>query len=140
MNKNITDYTEEEIKKLINDAVYTNYGLPIITLDNGEEWQIAADFEEINSACREYFEEEAYEFDPDFLAEVTGISSNVFSLLEKEMEGQSNVAINKIVEGTCGVDTLVEKFMKQDDCYYFLDSEHGKLVNLPCGFMAFQYN
>lgn len=66
-------------------------------------------------------------FEPEFLAEVTGLDAIVFGLLQKLCE-DANLAILKIIEATCGVDAFVKAAIEADGRGHFIAAVDGEEI------------
>lgn len=90
---------------------------------NGEEYLILSN-EEADEQVKEFIKESLWAFRPEFLANETGISKKVFEKLCGMYE-DGNEAILTIVEGTCGLDKLVEEAILADGRGSFLSAYDG---------------
>jgi hypothetical protein len=86
--------------------------------------------DEADEAATEYIKESLWSFNSDFLASETGLPAEVFKALQDKCE-DSNDAVSKLVEATCGVDSFVETAISADGRGNFLgayDSEENELL------------
>jgi hypothetical protein len=104
------------------DSCAMGYG-DTVEID-GCEYRVLSD-DEADAACKEYVEESLWAFNPGFLSEETGIDDSVFMALANRCEG-ANDAIRSIVDGSCGIDSLVDSAVSADGRGHFLSGYDGK--------------
>lgn len=121
----IDENTPEEIlDALVDNADYTEYGLPVVEVGGGT-YLIAKDEDAAKDAAREYIENTIWAFSPDFLSVETGIDSFVFVTLAVECEAAQEGVLD-IVEATCGLDSFVEAAIAADGIGHFLAFYDGQ--------------
>ena len=96
---------------------------PIHAMNSGEYKVLTED--QVDQEVKEYIRESIWAFSPDFLAGETGIDSEVFERLSEGCES-SNDAILSIIEGSCGLDNLVDSAISCDGRGHFLSSFDGE--------------
>ena len=95
------------------------------TID-GDDYQIYTD-SEADEALTDYIGGSVWAFNSDFLSEQTGIDSEVFTLLQGKCE-DSNLAILKLIEGSCGLSDFIENAVSTDGRGSFLSSYDGEEI------------
>jgi hypothetical protein len=84
----------------------------------GNEYRVLSD-DEADAACHECIEDSVWSFIPGFLAEKTGIDSEVFAALQDKCEN-GNPAVLSIINGSCGINDFVESAVNEDGRGHFL--------------------
>lgn len=77
--------------------------------------------------ARELILETVWAFEPEFLAQLTGLDALVFGLLQKLCE-DANLAVLKIIEATCGVDAFVKAAIEADGRGHFIAAVDGEEI------------
>ena len=80
---------------------------------------------EADEKVRESIRETLWAFTPHFLASTTGIEEAIFKVLAPICEG-ANEAIVALVNGTCGMDYLIEEAILWDGRGHFLAGYDGE--------------
>lgn len=100
-----------------------HYGLTMYEVD-GEE-VAAGTYEQAMLAAEECIKDSLWAFNPSFLAGETEIPEEVFVALQPRCE-DSNDAVLKLVEATCGLDHLVAEAIGADGLGHFLSPYDGE--------------
>lgn len=133
----ITDIEKLDVEALrefvkTNKLEYDLYGLPIIRLENGEEYAIALDDCVAFAACETYIEESLFAFTPSFMAGMTNIPIEIFEALSKTSLCESlNPAYMACIEQTCGFVDFVDAAIRADGRGHFLGIFDGEEIDLP---------
>lgn len=80
--------------------------------------------EEADKRVTEYIKDSIWSFHPDFLETYTGIDRKVFIPLTELCES-GNEAISLLVQGTCGMDSVISGAIEWDGRGHFLNSYDG---------------
>ena len=124
----LADCEEPELMIALSEEFDTCYSE--ISYNGDNTWSIAcADYmvltdEEADDKAYEEIESLLWSFNPDFLANMTGLDVAVFNTLTKLYE-DAQEAIKAIVEATCGMDELVEEAIRWDSRGHFLSTYDG---------------
>ena len=92
---------------------------------DGDEWLIHND-EGRKIDTRSYIEETVEYFNPTFLSRLTGISSNIFTVLQESQITDTNKTILLLIKATCGMDKFVEEAVEADGYGHFLSPYDGE--------------
>ena len=92
---------------------------------DGDEWLILND-EGRNIEVRSYIEDTIEYFNPTFLSRLTGISSNIFTVLQESQITDTNKTIILLIKATCGMDKFVEESIEADGYGHFLSPYDGE--------------
>ena len=124
----LEDCQEPEIMIALSEEFDTCYSE--ISYNGDNTWSIAcADYmvltdEEADDKTYEEVENLLWAFNPDFLANITGLDVVVFDTLSKLYE-DAQEAIKAIVESTCTMDDLVNETIAWDGRGHFLSTYDG---------------
>lgn len=89
------------------------------TLEFGrEEYRVLTD-SEADEAARDYIADSLWAFNASFLAYETDLDECIFTALQSKCEG-ANDAFRKLVDATCGLDSLVDAAISADGRGNFL--------------------
>ena len=113
-----------------NKEDYTHYGLPIVELDDAN-YAIAFDEVEADEACKGYISDSVWAFNPEFIANCTGLPFEIFKCIANSgMCESSNGAILACIEHTCGIDSFVADAIYEDGRGHFLNIWDGDEIVL----------
>jgi hypothetical protein len=101
---------------------YDHYDMPVIESETEPgEYAIAFSDEIADNAAKQYIEDSLWAFNADFLASETDMPVEIYKALQPQHEN-SNDAILKIVEKTCGLDSFVSAAISADGRGHFMSS------------------
>jgi hypothetical protein len=101
---------------------YDHYDMPIIESETEPgEYAIAFSDEIADTAAKQYIEDSLWAFNAEFLASKTDMPVEIYKALQPQCE-DSNDAITKLVEKTCGLDSFVESAIAADGRGHFMSS------------------
>lgn len=87
---------------------------------------------EADDAAREYIEDSLWAFSASFLSCKTGLPEDVFTALADKCEG-ANDTFRTIIDGSCGIDDLVEDAIRSDGRGHFLNTYDGSEDDVSVG-------
>lgn len=87
--------------------------------------------EESDIKAGEYVEESLWAFNADFLSGITQLPTEVFTALQDQCEG-ANDTFRKLIDGTCGIDEVVNQAISSDGKGHFLAGYDGEEIEV-CG-------
>ena len=129
----LADCEEPEIMIALSEEFDTCYSE--ISYNGGNAWSICGSEYmvltdgEADDKVYEEIENLLWAFNPDFLANITGLDVAVFDTLSKLYEDAQD-AIKAIVEATCTMDDLVNEAIAWDGRGHFLSSYDGDETEL----------
>ncbi len=131
----LREYVEE------NKSDWEQYGLPVVELGDGTEYAIAFDEEEADQAAIEYIQETTWAFNPDFIADITGMPVEIFTcVVNSGMYERSNSAILACINMTCGIYEFAMSAIEADGRGHFLSPYDSNEVELDSGAYAYRIN
>ena len=93
---------------------YEHYGMPIIESETEPgEYAIAFSDDIATNTAKQYIEDSLWAFNAEFLASETDMPVEIYKALQPQFE-DSNDAILKLVEKTCGLDSFVSAAISAD--------------------------
>ena len=95
----------------------------VVSISPGEYRVLTND--EADMACAESIEETLWAFNAGYLSDLTGIDVCVFEALANKCEG-ANDAVRSIINGSCGIDVLIEYSISSDGRGHFLSNYDGE--------------
>jgi hypothetical protein len=96
------------------------------TIEHGSsEYRVLCTEEAADAACKAYIEDSLWAFNASFLGFETGLGEEAFSCFAELCES-ANDAVRAIVDGTCGIDALVESAICADGRGHFLSHYDGE--------------
>lgn len=99
----------------------------LLTVGNRE--YLILNREDREKEVRNYICDTIEYFNPDFLSRLTGIEEEAFKGIS-EHRG-ANKLVTAIINGTCGMDKLVEEAVDSDGYGHFLSPYSGEEIELP---------
>lgn len=111
----------------IETTTYDHYGLTVYKVD-GEEYAVGTD-EEADAAVADYIKDSAWSFNADFLASQTDLPEEVYRAMQDKCE-DSNDAVSKLIEKTCGWDDFVAEAIRYDGRGHFLSGYDGEEIEV----------
>lgn len=130
--------SKEELEELIEASETSHYGLPVVKDGEGNSWAIAVDDKVRQEAVTESIKETLWACYPSVLAKATGLPERVFGALASEELGEEvNETLLILVDGTCGIDAVVEEVLERSDYGNFLSREDGEELEFDCGFYGY---
>lgn len=114
----------------VEATAYDHYGLTVYKV-GGEEYAVGTD-EEADAAVADYIKDSAWSFNADFLASQTDLPEEVYRAMQDKCE-DSNNAVSKLIEKTCGWDDFVAEAIRYDGRGHFLSGYDGEEVEIANG-------
>lgn len=91
-----------------------------------DDWKLLDD-SEADEMAGEYIRESIWAFNADFLSGETGIDSEVFKAIQDNDKCEdNNEAIESIIQGTCGMESIIDSAIGHDGRGHFLSSYDGE--------------
>jgi hypothetical protein len=124
------DLSESDLADIEIENSYRTNNSTRVTVQ-GIEYLLGTD-SEMDEEVTEEIKDSLWAFNSDFLAGQTELPSEVFEALSEKCES-GNDAIERIVDKTCGLDSLVEAAVQADGRAHFLNRYDGNVIETTIG-------
>ena len=121
--------SDQELDDIVDQCTYDENQF---TCDS-EEYYIFSTFQEAEQEAKRQSSELLWAFNADFLAGETGLPPEAFQAIQDNGKCENNnEAIEAILDGTCGVEQVLQAAIDCDGVEHTLSSYDGNEVTLAC--------
>ncbi len=126
----LAKYLIVPIKDIKKDS-YDYYGLPVF--DYKTEQYVLGEEKQVQQACKDYIQDNLWSFSAKFIAEETGIPSEMIQLYQEKYYEESNKGLLQIIENTCGLSKFIKDAIDSDGIESFLAAYDGREHEIDVG-------